>query len=494
MSDFYKNMVKSMEKEGASLLTEGKTSAEFSGWIDTGSYALNAQVSGSMYGGIADNKVTGLAGEEATGKCARGSQKITVYMSSQFKPVEMTYKELYDMFGMGGHEVPYNVTEEIFVKDWNENMIPINMVVEKENHNIIRVDFEDGSSFECSEDHLFSVNGNSMKAKDVTEVDTINGSLAVVEVTPIGVENVYDISVPSPHWYVANDNGVIHHNTYFALALLQNFQNKYENAGGFHYDTESATTKEMMESRGIDPNRVIVSEPESIEDFRTHAAKTLNNYMAIKGDKPRMMMLLDSLGQLPSAKEVEDIDSGKNVRDMTRTQIIKGAFRRLTLMLAKAKVPMIVTNHTYQTMELYSKQVVSGGSGLRYAASTILMLSRNVDKDLGRGEGNLINCFLAKSRFTKPETSVKLRLSYTKGLDRYYGLLDIAEEYGIFEKSGTQYIIDGKKYFGKTINENPEKFYTPEVMEKLEEACAAKFKFGEHELQGKLTEDAEDEE
>ena len=334
MSDFYTNLAKDLAKEGTSVLSDGTSSAEFSGWIDTGSYALNAQVSGSMYGGMADNKVTGLAGEEATGK------------------------------------------------------------------------------------------------------------------------------------------------TFFALALLQSFQKMYDNAGGFHYDTESATTKEMMESRNIDSNRVLISEPETVEDFRTHAYRTLDKYMAVKGDKPRMMMILDSLGQLPTMKEVEDIDAAKNVRDMTRTQIIKGAFRALTLKLAKAKVPMIVTNHTYQTMELYSKKVMSGGGGLKFAASTILFLGRNVDKDQGRGEGVLINCFLAKSRFTKPETTVKLRLNYATGLDRYYGLLDIADEYGIFEKSGTQYLIDGKKYFAKTINANPEKFYTTEVMERLEEACAKKFKFG----------------
>jgi RecA/RadA recombinase len=194
-----------------------------------------------------------------------------------------------------------------------------------------------------------------------------------------------------------------------------------------------------------------------------------------------MLMVLDSLGLLSTSKEVEDSTEGKDVRDMTKSQLIKGAFRVLTLKLAQVGIPMLVTNHVYEVIGSYvPTKEMGGGSGLKYAASTIAFLGKKKEKD-GDGDvvGNIIKIKMQKSRFTKEHSQVEVLLTFNKGLDRYYGLLEIAEKYGIFKKVSTRYELpDGKTAFGKQINSDPEKYYTTEVMEQLELAVAKEYKYG----------------
>jgi RecA/RadA recombinase len=335
MSDYFKSMVKELNDENTHLLSDGGNSAEFSGWIDTGSYILNALVSGSLYGGVPNNKVVALAGEQATGK------------------------------------------------------------------------------------------------------------------------------------------------TFFALGMVKNFLEQNKDGGTIYYDTEAAVTKDMMETRGIDTNRLIVAEPQTIQQFRHHGLQVLDRYIDSK-ESPPMMMVLDSLGQLSTTKEMEDSLDGKETRDMTKAQVIKATFRTLGLKLAKAQVPMIITNHTYDVVGAYvPTKEMSGGSGLKYTASTILFLSKKRDKDVDKGEGNLIKVTAEKSRFTKEKKQVEVRLSYTHGLDRYYGLLDLAEQYNIIKKVSTRYEFpDGSKHFGKAINSDPQKFFTDDIMDRLERAAAEEYKYG----------------
>jgi RecA/RadA recombinase len=335
MSDYFKNMVKELNDENTHLLSDGNNSAEFTGWIDTGSFILNALISGSLYGGVPNNKVVALAGEQATGK------------------------------------------------------------------------------------------------------------------------------------------------TFFALGMVKNFLEKNKDGGTIYYDTEAAVTKDMMETRGIDTNRLIVAEPQTIQQFRHHGLQVLDRYIDSK-ESPPMMMVLDSLGQLSTTKEMEDSTEGKETRDMTKAQVIKATFRTLGLKLAKAQVPMIITNHTYDVVGAYvPTKEMSGGSGLKYTASTILFLSKKRDKDVDKGEGNLIKVTAEKSRFTKEKKQVEVRLSYTHGLDRYYGLLDLAEQYNIVKKVSTRYEFpDGSKHFGKAINSDPQRFFTEDIMNRLERAAAEEYKYG----------------
>lgn len=345
---FLTDMVKGIDN--TSLLSDGGNSSEFSGSIDTGSYILNAAISGSIYGGVPNNKITAFAGESATGK------------------------------------------------------------------------------------------------------------------------------------------------TFFVLGVLKQFLEDNKDGGVIYFDTEAAVTKQMMEDRGIDTKRVVISEPSSIEEFRTNATRILTSYIDQGKDAPPMMMVLDSLGMLSSNKELADTESGTDKRDMTKAQLLRGTFRVLSLKLAKANVPLLVTNHVYDVVGAYiPTKEISGGSGLKYAASSIAMLGKKKDKDGTDVVGNIIKATMHKSRFTKEQKKIEVKLSYDTGLDRYYGLLDLAEKYDIIKKVSTRYELpDGTKVFGKAINKDPEKYFTPEIMEQLEVAANKEFKYGQIGADEKTEEDLED--
>ena len=166
---------------------------------------------------------------------------------------------------------------------------------------------------------------------------------------------------------------------------------------------------------------------------------------------------------------------------MTRGQVRKAAFRVLTLKLGRAKVPMVVTNHTYDVVgSMFPTKEMGGGSGLKYAASSIVYLSRKKEKDGTEVIGHIIHCKNHKSRLTVENKIVDVRLTYDKGLDKYYGLLELAEKHGIFSKVSTRYELpDGSKQFGKTIMNDPSTYFTSEVMEKLENAANGEFRYGE---------------
>jgi RecA/RadA recombinase len=264
--------------------------------------------------------------------------------------------------------------------------------------------------------------------------------------------------------------------------VLKTFLDQNPDGGVIYFDTEAAVTKKMMTDRGIDVKRVAIVEPQSIEEFRTQAVRMLDSY--IEGDEqPPMMMILDSLGMLSSEKELADTAEGKNTRDMTKAQLLRGTFRVLSLKLAKANVPLLVTNHVYDVVGAYvPTKEISGGSGLKYAASSICMLTKKKDKDGTDVVGNIIKVRMHKSRFTKENKDVSVKLSYDSGLDRYYGLLDLAEKYDIIKKVSTRYELpDGSKVFGKAINEDPEKYFTDDVMAQLEVAAQKEFMYGQNE-------------
>jgi RecA/RadA recombinase len=333
---FLKSLIKEVGDEDTYLASDGGGSAEFTGCIDTGSFILNALLSGSFYGGVPDNKITAFAGESATGK------------------------------------------------------------------------------------------------------------------------------------------------TFFVLGIVRAFLDKNPDAAVVYYDTEAAVTKAMMESRGIDTNRVIIAEPDTIQKFKTHALKMLEAYEK-QDNRPPMMFVLDSLGLLSTTKEMEDSLEGKDVRDMTKSQVIKAAFRVLTLKLAKVRVPMLVTNHVYEVVGSYvPTKEIGGGTGLKYAASTIAMLSKKKEKDSdGDIIGNQIKIKMYKSRLSKENQDATVLLTYDKGLDRYFGLLDFAEEHKVFVKSGNRYELpDGRKVFGKEINSNPSAYFTEEIMQRLEECAQREFSYG----------------
>jgi len=218
LSNFLEDLISELGSEFGSIAADGSSAAEFTGYVDTGCYMFNAVLSGSLFGGLPNNKIYALAGEQATGK------------------------------------------------------------------------------------------------------------------------------------------------SFLALGIVRHFLESDKKASVIYFDTEAAITKDMLEERGIDSRRVLISEPETIQDFRTKAIKFIELYEKKPADKRGpLMMVLDSLGMLSTTKEMEDTAAGKETRDMTKAQIIKATFRVLTLRLAKAKIPMLVTNHVYDVTGAYVPTKEMGG-------------------------------------------------------------------------------------------------------------------------------------
>ena len=334
--NFLKDIAKEIGNDYASLVSEGVSAGDTAGYIDTGSYIFNALLSGSIYGGIPNNKITAIAGETSTGK------------------------------------------------------------------------------------------------------------------------------------------------TFFCLGMVQHFLESNPDAGVIYFESESAISKQMIEDRGIDSNRMLLVPVTTVQEFRLQAIKILDKYneQTAKERKP-LMFVLDSLGMLSTSKEVEDSEAGKETRDMTRAQVVKSIFRVLTLKLGKANVPLIVTNHTYDVVGAYiPTKEMGGGSGLKYAASTIVYLSKKKEKDGKEVVGNIIKCKTAKSRLTKENSDVETRLYYDRGLDRYYGLLELGEKHGVFERKGNRIVVGDSSVYPSAILKDPEKYFTGEIMEKLDWAAGQEYKYG----------------
>ena len=334
--NFLKDIAKEIGNDYASLVSDGVSAGDTAGFIDTGSHIFNALLSGSIYGGIPNNKITAIAGETSTGK------------------------------------------------------------------------------------------------------------------------------------------------TFFCLGIVQHFLESNPDAGVIYFESESAISKQMIEDRGIDSNRMLLVPVTTVQEIRLQAIKLLDKYIAQSAEERKpLMFVLDSLGMLSTTKEVEDSEAGKETRDMTRAQVVKSIFRVLTLKLGKANVPLIVTNHTYDVVGAYiPTKEMGGGSGLKYAASTIVYLSKKKEKDGKEIIGNIIKCKTAKSRLTKENSSVETRLFYDRGLDRYYCLLELGEKHGVLERKGNRFIIGESSVYPSAILKDPDKYFTEELMDKLNEAAEKEFRYG----------------
>lgn len=281
--------------------------------------------------------------------------------------------------------------------------------------------------------------------------------------------------------------------SFFALSIAKYFLDANEEGAVICFESEGALddtkrTTDMLLARGIDPNRFYIVPVTTVQEFRTQCLKMLNDYLEKpKEERQPMLMILDSLGNLSTTKEMGDIAEGKDTRDMTRTQLIRGAFRVLTLKMNRARVPMIITNHTYDVIGAYMPtKEMSGGGGVKYAASIIGFLSKSKAKEGDAQDGDLIGAKITvkidKSRFTREQSKVAVVLNHTKGLDRYYGLIDIGLETGVLTTVSTKVKFpDGTLAFKTTINKNPEKYFTPKVLELIEAKVGTLFKYGEGE-------------
>ena len=269
--------------------------------------------------------------------------------------------------------------------------------------------------------------------------------------------------------------------TFFSLAVVKNFLDNNPDGYCLYFDTEAAVNKGLLESRGIDMKRLVVVNVVTIEEFRTKALKAVDIYLKTsEEDRKPCMFVLDSLGMLSTEKEIRDALDDKQVRDMTKSQLVKGAFRMLTLKLGQANIPLIVTNHTYDVIGSYvPTKEMGGGSGLKYAASTIIYLTKKKEKDQKEVIGNIIKAKTHKSRLSKENREVNIRLYYDeRGLDRYYGLLELGELGGLWKNVAGRYQINEKKIYAKEILKNPTEYFTDDIMEKLDSIAKEYFSYG----------------
>lgn len=270
--------------------------------------------------------------------------------------------------------------------------------------------------------------------------------------------------------------------TFFALTALKHFLEKHPDGTGFLYESESALSKDMLIKFGVDVSRVAIIPVETVQQFKHLAMDVLVNYEEAypKGkDKPPILMILDSLGMLSTSKEMEDSSTGAETKDMTRAGLVRAAFRVLTLKLGKLGVTMLITNHTYTTMSLYSADEMAGGGGLKYAASTILFLSKKKEKDGTAVVGNVIHCKHHKGRLTRENEMVDTLIRYDSGLNRWYGMITFGLESGVLEKSGNRVKFpDNRMAFPKEIMKNPDIWFTEDVMTKIEEYAIKRFSYG----------------
>ena len=335
--NFLNNVIKELDNEFASIVDEGIAAGDCDSYVDTGSYILNALCSGSIFGGLPQNKVTALAGESSTGK------------------------------------------------------------------------------------------------------------------------------------------------TFFALSIVKNFLEQNPEGQVIYFESESAISKDMMATRNIDVKRVGLVPVTTVQEFRTQSIKVVDEFMKLKKeDRPPLLFVLDSLGMLSTSKEVQDATDGKETRDMTRAQVIKSIFRILSLKLGQAGIPLIVTNHTYEVVGSYvPTKEMGGGTGLKYAASSILFLSKKKEKDGTEQVGNIIKVKAHKSRFTKENSDVETRLYFDeRGLDKYYGLLELGQQYGVFERVGNRVKTEHGNAYPSAIYKDPEKYFTPEILQALDECAHKEFCYG----------------
>jgi len=255
---------------------------------------------------------------------------------------------------------------------------------------------------------------------------------------------------------------------------------------GYHvifYDSEAAVDKSTMEKFGIDTSKVNYQPVNTVQEFRqsvTTITKKMQDAKRLGSDLPKMMIILDSAGNLATQKEIDDAVSGNEKSDMTRSKILKSIFRIIMTPLADLKIPFLFTNHTYQTQDFISRQVAGGGTGPEYAASIVLFLNKAQLKEGDQKAGIVVTAKPNKNRFAKPQ-NIKFHLHYTEGMNRYVGLEqyidweDIGITRGVIEKGEKVPKKTARNWICKHLDETvpnreffTEKVFTKEVLDKID--------------------------
>ena len=231
-----------------------------------------------------------------------------------------------------------------------------------------------------------------------------------------------------------------HFKTAFSLLMAKSYMDKYDEAALLFYDSEFGSPQSYFNSFGIDTNRVLHTPIMDIEQLKFDIMQQLTNLE--RGDK--LIIIVDSIGNLASKKEVEDALDQKSVADMSRAKQVKSLFRMVTPHLSLKDIPMIVVNHTYKEIGMFPKDIVGGGTGSYYSADTIWILGRQQDKDSDGIAGYHFIINVEKSRYVKEKSKIPITVSFEGGINRWSGLLDVAIDGGyiVKPKAGWYALVD----------------------------------------------------
>ena len=221
-----------------------------------------------------------------------------------------------------------------------------------------------------------------------------------------------------------------HFKTAFALMLAKSYLDKYDDAVVLFYDSEFGSPQSYFDSFGIDTSRVLHTPITDIEQLKHDSMAQLNNIE--RGD--HVIVIVDSVGNLASKKEVEDALEGKSVADMSRAKQLKSLFRMVTPHLTIKDIPMVVVNHTYKEIGLYPKDIVSGGTGVYYSADNIYIIGRQQEKDGTDIVGYNFIVNVEKSRYVREKSKIPVEVTYEGGISKWSGLLDVALDGGFVTK------------------------------------------------------------
>ena len=213
-----------------------------------------------------------------------------------------------------------------------------------------------------------------------------------------------------------------HFKTSFALLMASAYMKKYEDAVMLFYDSEFGSPQSYFETFGIDVNRVLHTPITDVEQLKFDLVSQLDNID--RGDK--VVIVIDSIGNLASKKELEDALNEKSVADMSRAKALKGLFRMVTPYLTMKNIPLLAVNHTYKEIGLFPKDVVGGGTGIYYSADNIWILGRRQNKTGTEVTGYDFIINVEKSRYVKEKSKIPVSVSWEGGIETYSGLLDIA--------------------------------------------------------------------
>ena len=215
-----------------------------------------------------------------------------------------------------------------------------------------------------------------------------------------------------------------HFKTAFGLLMMKAYMDKYPDAICLFYDSEFGTPEHYFSSLKIDTDRVMHIPIKNVEELKFDLVKQLEEIAV----EDKVYVMIDSIGNLASKKEVDDARDEKSVADMTRAKQLKSLFRMVTPYLAMNDVPLVAVNHTYQTQEMFSKAVVSGGTGVYYSADNIWIIGRQQEKKGTEIEGYNFIINVEKSRFVKEKSKIPISVTWEGGIKKWSGLLDVALE------------------------------------------------------------------